>query len=199
MFSWIHGRYAFTLAYTWCKFILLSYCWCEKNLRSDGAAFIRFRKGNHPSKVVEADQGSKNRDLLLPCVVIINSDYWLCFCDCVLRHLQSHQRRRLPFPLRHKWNCCWTMSLQQELIFFKVVCSARKPPHLLVIQHYRAHLSSITSFYNNQFQWLWLLLTFFSCLFNLDHSFCLSLWLTLTLCLSLWITLDHFGSLSGSL
>ena len=64
---------------------------------------------------------------------------------------------------------------------------------------FKAHLSSITTFYNNLFQWLWLLLTFFSCLFNLDHSFCLSLWLTLTLCLSLWITLDHFGSLSGSL
>ena len=46
-----------------------------QHLRSDGAAFIRFRKGNHPSKVVEADQRSKNRDLLLSCVVIINIDY----------------------------------------------------------------------------------------------------------------------------
>ena len=48
-----------------------------QHLRSDGAAFIRFRKGNHPSKVVEADQGAKNRILLLLCVVIISIDYWM--------------------------------------------------------------------------------------------------------------------------
>ena len=48
-----------------------------ERLRSDGAAFIRFRKGNHPRKVVEADQGAKNRKLLLSRVVIINFDYWL--------------------------------------------------------------------------------------------------------------------------